>query len=82
MHTRLCIRLLYVSIASYPAVSCEVLTPMHLAGVCFPLHFAVFVCATVPVHALELVTLCSQRSSVVHMCVDPSCVQFVAPFCL
>ena len=43
----------YVNIPSFPAVFCEALVPVHAAGVCAPLHFAVFVHAPAPVHALS-----------------------------
>ena len=52
---------------------CEALMPVHPSGVCVPLHFAVFVHAPA-CFELVLVSLCSQRSSVVHMRVDPSCI--------
>ena len=41
------------NIPSCQAVFCEALVPVHLAVVCVPLHFAVFVHAPVPVHALS-----------------------------
>ena len=41
----------YVNVPSCTAVFSEELTPVHVAGVCTPLHFALFVYAPVPVHA-------------------------------
>ena len=52
MHTHQCIRLCQRSFVR--AVFCEALAPVHPLGVCIPLHFAVFVPAAVPVHALSL----------------------------
>ena len=64
----------YVNVPSCVLVFCEALVPVHLSGVCIPLHFALFVPAPVPLHALiVLISLCCQQSSVVHMCVDPFC---------
>ena len=73
MHVHQYIRLCQCS--SCLPVFCLAVVPVHPAGVCNPLHFC-FVClctCTIECVELALVNLCSQRSSVVHMCVDPLC---------
>ena len=43
-----------VNIPSCAEVFCEALVPVHLSGICIHLHFASFVHAAVPAHALSL----------------------------
>ena len=45
-----CMRRSYVNVALCPAVSFEALGSVHVAWVCAPLHLAVFVHASAPVH--------------------------------
>ena len=56
----------YVNVPLCPAVFCEALAPVHPAGDCIPLHFAVCVCAPAPVHALSL--LLSTCVWIPHVC--------------
>ena len=68
--------LAYVSVPSCPTVFCEAHAPVLVAGVCAPLHLVLFVHAHAHASACmqpALVGLCSQRSSIAHVHVDPSC---------
>lgn len=58
----------YVSIHSCPALFCEVLAPVHLAGVSIPLHlFCLCTCASACFELL-LVDLCSKQSILLSTC--------------
>ena len=67
-----CVNIIYVNVPSCPAAFCE--TSASVRG----LRSLAFCCVRSCTRAsacfeLALVRLCGQRSSVVHMCADPSC---------
>ena len=77
----------YVEVPSCPAVFCEALAPVHAAGVCPPMHFAVlfvhlrqcmcFSSVAEPLQSVVLLSICGWIPCILYQCDGCS-----SPFCV